>query len=65
MICKPVKPKSEVTSYHPLSLTSCLGKILEKIITNRVKDWCNKIIKYINSKTVLEVKEVQTIIYSN
>ena len=44
-ICKPGKPKPEVTSYHPFSLTSCLGKILEKIITNRVKDWCNKIIK--------------------
>ena len=35
------KPKSEIT-YRPLSLTSCLGKILEKIIPNRVKDWCNQ-----------------------
>ena len=42
MLHKPGKPKSEITSYRPLSLTSCLGKIEEKIITNRVKDWCNK-----------------------
>ena len=42
MLHKPGKPKSEITSYRPLSLTSCLGKILEKIITNRVKDWCNE-----------------------
>ena len=42
MLHKPGKPKLEITSYRPLSLTSCLGKILEKIITNRVKDWCNE-----------------------
>ena len=42
MLHKPGKPKSEITSYRPLSLTSCLGKILEKIITNKVKDWCNE-----------------------
>ena len=42
MLHKPGKPKSEITSYRPLSLTSPLGKILEKIITNRVKDWCNE-----------------------
>ena len=34
MLHKPGKPKSEITSYRPLSLRSCLGKILEKIITN-------------------------------
>ena len=38
MLHKPGKPKS----YRPVSLTSCLGKILEKIITNKVKDWCNE-----------------------
>ena len=42
MLHKPGKPKSEITSYSPLSLTSSLGNILEKIITNRVKDWCNE-----------------------
>ena len=42
MLHKPRKPKSDIASYRPLNLTSCLGKILEKIITNRVKDWCNE-----------------------
>ena len=42
MLHKPGKPKSEITSYRPLSLKSCLGKILQKIITNIVKDWCNE-----------------------
>ena len=37
---KPGKLKSEVSSYHPLSLTSCLGKILQNFIY-KVKDWCN------------------------
>ena len=41
MLQKPGKPKSEIISYRPLRLTSCLGKILEKIITNSVEDWCN------------------------
>ena len=41
MLHKPGKPKSEITSYRPLNLTSCVGKT-EKIITNRVKDWCNE-----------------------
>ena len=44
MLHKPGKPKSEIPSYRSLSLTSCLGKILQKIITNRVKDWCTKMI---------------------
>ena len=42
MFHKPGKPKSEITSYRPLNQTSCLDKILEKIMTNRVKDWCNE-----------------------
>ena len=42
MLHKPGKPKLKITSYRPLSLTHCLGKILEKILTNRVKDWCNE-----------------------
>ena len=41
MFHKPGKPKSEVTSCHPLSLASCSSKLLEKIITNRVNDCCN------------------------
>ena len=41
MLHNPEKPKSEVSSYHPLSLTSRFGKILEKIVTKKVKD-CKK-----------------------
>ena len=26
-------------SYRPLSLTSCIGRILEKLLTNRIKKW--------------------------
>ena len=36
---KPGKPKGQVSSYRPSSLTCCLGKILEKIVTERVKKW--------------------------
>ena len=45
-------------------LTSCLGKILKKVITNRVKDWCNNN-NIIKSKTGFEAKEVWTTIYLN
>ena len=65
MLHKPGKPKSEITSYRPLSLTSCLGKILEKIITSRVKDWCNENDIINKHKMVLEVKEIRMTIYSN
>ena len=64
MLHKPGKPKLEIISYRPLRLTSCLGKILEKIITNSVKDWCNEN-DIINNKMVLEAKEIQMTIYSN
>ena len=39
---KPGKSKSEVTSYRPFRLISCLGKVWVKMITNTIKDWCNK-----------------------
>ena len=35
-IDKAGKPKDEVTSYRPISLTSCLGKIMERLATNRL-----------------------------
>ena len=50
MLHKPGRPKSEIPSYRPLSLISCLGKILEDIITNRVKDWCDENDIKINKK---------------
>ena len=40
MIFKENKPVNNPGSYRPISLTSCLGKILEKIITERLYKWC-------------------------
>ena len=39
MLHKTGKPKNKALSYRPLSLTSCIGKILEKLLTNRIKKW--------------------------
>ena len=33
---KPNKPLDDVSSYRPISLTSCLSKLFERIITNRI-----------------------------
>jgi hypothetical protein len=35
-IRKPDKPAEKLKSYHPISITSCLGKIMEKIINQRL-----------------------------
>ena len=34
---KPGKAKTEATSYRPISLTSCMVKLLERIINTRLK----------------------------
>ena len=39
MLHKTGKPKNKALSYRPLSITSCIGKILEKLLTNRIKSW--------------------------
>ena len=36
-IHKPGKAKTEATSYRPISLTSCMLKLLERIINTRLK----------------------------
>ena len=36
-IHKPRKAKTEATSYRPISLTSCMVKLLERIINTRLK----------------------------
>jgi ribonuclease HI len=40
-IHKPGKPTRQATSYRPISLTSCLGKLLERIITVRLTHYLN------------------------
>ena len=35
-LLKSGKPADTASSYRPISLTSCLGKLLERIITNRL-----------------------------
>ena len=39
MLHKTGKPKNKALSYRPLSIISCIGKILEKLLTNRIKSW--------------------------
>jgi hypothetical protein len=40
-IPKPGKPKSEPTSYRPISLLNVLGKIYERLIYKRLKDYAD------------------------
>ena len=42
MLHKPGKPSDLPSSYRPLSLTSCLGKILEKWVADHLSDWAEK-----------------------
>ena len=35
-ILKPGKPAGEINSYRPISLTSCLGKVMERMIAGRL-----------------------------
>ena len=37
MLPKPDKDQTETTNYRPISLLSCLGKLLERILANRLK----------------------------
>ena len=41
MLHKAVKPEELVGSYKPLSLTSHLGKLLEKAVPDNLSDWAN------------------------
>ena len=41
-ILKKGKKPSDPTSYRPIALTSCAGKIMEKIILDRLVYYCNK-----------------------
>jgi hypothetical protein len=35
-LLKPGKPANEASSYLPISLTSCIGKLFERLVTNRL-----------------------------
>ena len=39
MIQKPNKPKDNPASYRPISLLNCMGKLFEKIISNRIQEF--------------------------
>jgi exonuclease III len=41
-ILKPGKEKCNITSYRPITLLSCVGKLLEKIICKRLEHWIEK-----------------------
>lgn len=41
LIPKPGKPASDPTNYRPISLTSYLGKILERIMASRLLQYCD------------------------
>jgi len=45
-VIKPVlksgKPQEKVSSYRPISLTCVLGKIMEKLVTNRISYYVEK-----------------------
>jgi hypothetical protein len=42
MILKPNKPPNEISSYRPISLTSCFAKLLEKFLQTRLINHLNK-----------------------
>ena len=48
MIGKKENDKQNPNNYRPISVTSCLGKVMERIITNRLHKFCeeNKILAY-------------------
>jgi hypothetical protein len=39
---KPNKPPAETTSYRPIALTSCIGKLLEKMVNIRMMHYLEK-----------------------
>nr|CAH0103241.1 unnamed protein product [Daphnia galeata] len=41
-LLKPDKPAETVNSYRPISLTSCIGKLFERLITNRLSWFVEK-----------------------
>ena len=61
MLHKASKPK--VGSYRPLSLTSCLVKLLEKTVTENLSNWAESNDKFNRQQNTFKKTEAQ--IYSN
>ena len=41
LLPKPGKPHTSAADFRPISLTSCLGKILERLVARRLLLWCD------------------------
>ena len=54
-----------VGSYRPLTLTSCLDKLLEKAVADNLSSWSEANKKFSKQQTVLEKTGAQTTIYLN
>ena len=46
MLHKAGKPEDLVGSYRPLSLISCLGKLLEKAVVDNPNNWAESTKKF-------------------
>ena len=42
LIAKRGQNKNSNDGYRPISLTSCIAKLMERILKNRLVDWCNE-----------------------
>ena len=65
MLHKAGKPKDLVGRYRRLSLTYCLGKLLEKAVADNLSNWAETKKNSINNKRVLEKTRTKTITSSN
>ena len=65
MLHNAAKPEDLVGSYRPLSLTSCLGKLLEKAVAENLRNWAEAIKILLNNKMVLKKTGAQMTIYLN
>ena len=58
---KANKPPSDVRSFRPINLTSCVGELLERMISADCTPSVREMAEYRDSRHVLEKKEVQRI----
>ena len=65
MLDKAGKREESARSYRSLTLTSCLGKPLEKAIADNLGNWAEAAKSLINNKMVSEKIGAQMIIYLN